>query len=171
MWKFTELRDLYKKGGWKESHFIIRQQGLNSKNSNYSVNSNTIERPMASQQADRSSSMRNLRTISAPIPQQVISQVCFTPEYHQNLDLSSSTNQLSIIQSQHMNPGAGQSMVDGLQQQHQLDQTGQPGMFNSVPMTYLTNQIGTNMNGPQAVYAQVDRQRKRGGDMSQQINC
>lgn len=82
MWKFTELRDLYKKGGWKENHFIIRQQGLNSKNSTYSVNSNTIERPMASQQADRSSSMRNLRTISAPIPQQVINQVSYAQIRH-----------------------------------------------------------------------------------------
>lgn len=70
MWKFSELRELYKKGGWKESHFIVRQ-ALNSKNSTYSVNSNTIERPMASQQADRSNSMRNLRIISAPIPQQM----------------------------------------------------------------------------------------------------
>lgn len=67
MWKFTELRELYKKGGWKESHFIVRPQII-SKNSTYSVNSNTIERPMASQQADRSSSIRNLGTISNPIP-------------------------------------------------------------------------------------------------------
>lgn len=45
MWKFTELRELYKKGGWKESHFIVRSPS-NSKNSTYSVNSNTIGRPM-----------------------------------------------------------------------------------------------------------------------------
>lgn len=67
MWKFTELREIYKKGGWKESHFIVRQQ-LTSKNSTYSVNSNTIERPIASQQADRSSSIRNLRAISTSVP-------------------------------------------------------------------------------------------------------
>lgn len=42
----------------------------------------------------------------------------------------------------------------------------QANEFNSVPMTYLTNQIGT-INGTQAVYAQVDRQRKR-NDLSQQ---
>lgn len=69
MWKFNELREMYKKGGWKESHFIVR---LQSKNSTYSVNSNTIERPMASQQADRSSSMRNLRAINPNIPQNMI---------------------------------------------------------------------------------------------------
>lgn len=67
MWKFTELREIYRKGGWKESHFLIRQQ-IASKNSTYSVNSNTIERPMASQQADRSSSMRNLRAINTSMP-------------------------------------------------------------------------------------------------------
>lgn len=72
MWKFVELREMYKKGGWKESHFIVRPQ-INSKNSSYSVNSNTIERPMASQQADRSSSTRNLRAISATtIPQNIV---------------------------------------------------------------------------------------------------
>lgn len=72
MWKFTELREMYKKGGWKESHFIVRPQ-LNAKNSTYSVNSNTIERPIASQQADRSSSTRNLRAISATsVPQTMI---------------------------------------------------------------------------------------------------
>lgn len=71
MWKFTELRDMYKKGGWKESHFIVRTP-INSKNSTYSVNSNTIERPMASQQADRSSSMRNLRAINNNIPHNMV---------------------------------------------------------------------------------------------------
>lgn len=75
-----------------------------------------------------------------------------------------------------MIPAGSMSMVDGpqQQQQQQFDLAGQPAMFNSVPMTYLTNQIDTtNMNGPQAVYAQVDRQRKRAGDTSQQqqINC
>lgn len=71
MWKFTELREMYKKGGWKESHFIVRPQ-IQSKNSTYSVNSNTIERPIASQQADRSSSIRNLRAISTSVPQTMI---------------------------------------------------------------------------------------------------
>lgn len=65
MWKFTELREIYKKGGWKESHFVARSPII-SKNSTYSVGSNTIERPMASQHADRSSSMRNLRAVSSP---------------------------------------------------------------------------------------------------------
>lgn len=74
MWRFTELRDLYKKGGWKESHFIVRQP-ITSKNSTYSVNSNTIERPISSQQADRSSSMRNLRAINSPTAQNVLVQV------------------------------------------------------------------------------------------------
>lgn len=83
MWKFTELRELYKKGGWKESHFVIRPQ-MNSKNSTYSVNSNTIERPIASQQADRSSSNRNLRAINPTIPQTMV-------------QVSRSTNQISIV--------------------------------------------------------------------------
>lgn len=74
MWKFAELRDLYKKGGWKESHFLVKQP-ISSKNSMYSVNSNTIERPISSQHSDRSSSMRNLRAISAPVLQHNILQV------------------------------------------------------------------------------------------------
>lgn len=81
MWKFNELRELYKKGGWKESHFVIKPVG---KNSTYSVNSNTIERPISSQQVDRSSSMRNLRAISAPIPQplyQGVPQVSINLEF------------------------------------------------------------------------------------------
>lgn len=71
MWKFTELREMYKKGGWKESHFIVRVQS-NSKNTSYLVNSNTIERPISSQQADRSSSIRNLRAISSTVPQNLV---------------------------------------------------------------------------------------------------
>jgi len=71
MWKFTELREMYRRGGWKESHFIVRSQ-ITSKNSTYSVNSNTIERPMASQQADRSSSVKNLGAICSSIPHDLV---------------------------------------------------------------------------------------------------
>lgn len=86
MWKFTELRELYKKGGWRESHFIVKPQ-LNSKNSTYSVNSNTIERPIASQQADRSSSNRNLRAITASVPQNMmqVSYLHHNVHFHDSL--------------------------------------------------------------------------------------
>uniref|UniRef100_A0A6G1SNX0 Catenin delta-2 n=1 Tax=Aceria tosichella TaxID=561515 RepID=A0A6G1SNX0_9ACAR len=128
MWKFTELREMYKKGGWKESHFIVRPQ-LNAKNSTYSVNSNTIERPIASQQADRSSSTRNLRAISATsVPQTMIQQ---------NSDMFNSANTNQFYDAY--------------------------PAYGGVQMTPLNGQV----NNPNALYAQVDRQRKR-NDMGQQ---
>lgn len=66
MWKYTELREIYKKGGWKESHFVIKTQPTSKNPTSYMNYSNTIDRPMASQQATRSESIRNLRVISAP---------------------------------------------------------------------------------------------------------
>lgn len=133
MWKFSELRELYKKGGWKESQFIVRPQ-INSKQSTHSINTNTIERPIASQQADRSSSIRNLRAIGTAIPQSMMQE-----------PMNSNFMGANIMNS---NP-----------------------LHESYP-AYGTLQMTTSLNGqgidnPQALYAQVDRQRKR-NDMSQQ---
>lgn len=89
MWKFTELRELFKKGGWKESNFIVRQP-LSGKSSTYSVNSNTIERPMASQQTDRSSSVRNLQSIGTPLP---VDAVSFSShQYPLQINIEATTN-------------------------------------------------------------------------------
>ncbi|XP_065092545.1 catenin delta-2-like [Ochlerotatus camptorhynchus] len=62
MWQHQELRDMYKKHGWKEQDFVtktIASRNVNSSNGgSYSDNSpnspnNTLNRPMASQSGTR----------------------------------------------------------------------------------------------------------------------
>lgn len=51
MWQHQDLRDAYKKHGWKEQHFVtktITNSNLNLNNAN-----NTLNRPMASQGSTR----------------------------------------------------------------------------------------------------------------------
>ena len=56
MWQHLELRDTYKKAGYKESHFIIRP-GTLSRNSStaghHSGHNNTLSRPMSTQSGTR----------------------------------------------------------------------------------------------------------------------
>lgn len=127
MWKFTELRELYKKAGWKESNFVIRQP-LSSKSSTYSVNSNTIERPMASQQADRSSSVRNLRAISTPVPLDVVSsyeQIIKKPQ-----------NEMYLLTKPHQSQTNYSSTINS-NQTHDIYST-----YSTVQMTALNGHVG-----------------------------
>lgn len=50
MWQHIELREVYRKAGWKESHFIINSRTLLSRttsSSNSQSANNTLTRPMS----------------------------------------------------------------------------------------------------------------------------
>lgn len=60
MWQHMELRDAYKKAGYKESHFIIRPATLSrnastagAASANHSNHNNTLSRPMSTQSGTR----------------------------------------------------------------------------------------------------------------------
>ncbi|XP_074115371.1 adherens junction protein p120 isoform X1 [Cotesia typhae] len=58
MWQHTELREVYKKHGWKEADFVTktvaaRNSGLNSPSNANSYDFSTLNRPMASQGSTR----------------------------------------------------------------------------------------------------------------------
>lgn len=49
MWQHVELREVYRKAGWKESHFLLSRTLLsrNSSSSNSPSANNTLTRPMS----------------------------------------------------------------------------------------------------------------------------
>jgi hypothetical protein len=50
MWQHIELREVYRKAGWKESHFLISSRTLlsrTSSSSNSQSANNTLTRPMS----------------------------------------------------------------------------------------------------------------------------
>lgn len=53
MWQHIELRDVYKKAGYKESHFIIRPSTLSRNSSSATGHNNTLSRPMSTQSGTR----------------------------------------------------------------------------------------------------------------------
>ena len=85
MWQHQELREVYRKSGWKESDFVTKTVAARNARPNSPTNLNsTLNRPMASQGGTRYED----RTMRHQQQQQQHGNNSAAPTYHVSLNIS-----------------------------------------------------------------------------------
>ncbi|XP_015784348.1 catenin delta-2 isoform X2 [Tetranychus urticae] len=174
MWQHSDLREVYRKAGYKESHFLVRH--VMSRNSSGGVlqsptssANNTLSRPMSTQGGtryeDRTLSRgggreMNMTQMSLNRPEEYqlsdmahrgAPELAHTPAHLQNQQLASQ-QQLAQQQAQQQLNAAQQQQQQQQQQQHRPPVG---GVQIYPPGVYIRG------NSTEPVYAQVNRERKK----------